>query len=75
MSNESENRTEVWFTLREFMDFLRGKNERLYEEALDCVSSAVAEEYGEWLHPDSDWDSDEESGDMCVCLTNIEPRQ
>tara|TARA_B100001939_G_scaffold146988_1_gene127365 strand:- start:2116 stop:2364 length:249 start_codon:yes stop_codon:yes gene_type:complete len=74
MSNESESKTEVWFTLRGFMDYLAEKNERLYEEALDCVSTAVAAEHGQWLHAEwPNWDTDDETGRMCVLLTNVDP--
>ena len=73
MSNESENKTKVWFTLREFINYLWEQNERLYCEVLDEVSRAVAEERGLFLDPEEgDWDSDE-SGRMCVNLTDKNP--
>jgi len=52
MSSESENKTKVWFTLREFINYLWEQNERLYCEVLDEVSRAVAEESGLFLYPE-----------------------
>ena len=75
VSSESESKTQVWFTLREFMNYLREKNERLYEEALDCVSDAVAEDHCQWLDPEEgNWATEEgETGRMGVNLTNVDP--
>jgi len=73
MSNESENKNKVWFTLREFMDYLWEKNETLYMETLDEVSRAVAQERGLFLDDEEgDWGEDE-SGRMCVNLTDKNP--
>ena len=73
MSNESENET-VWFNLREFMNYLHDTNPSLYEEALDCVSAAIAAQHNQWLDPNrGDWDTDGETGRMGVNLTTIDP--
>lgn len=60
------------------MNYLRAQNEYLYEEALDCVSAAVAEDHRQWLDPEEgNWDTEEteegETGRMGVNLTNVDP--
>lgn len=73
MSNESENKTTVGFTLREFIDYLHANNYNLYCEVLDYVSGHVAEERGLFLCGDEgDWGEDE-SGKVCVNLTDKNP--
>jgi hypothetical protein len=70
MSNESENKTTVGFTLREFIDYLHANNYNLYCEVLDYVSERVAEERGLFLDSEKgDWGEDE-SGKVCVNLTD-----
>ena len=73
MSKTSENKTQVCFTIREFIDYLFENNYRLYCEVLDYVSGAVAKERGLFLDgEEGDWDTDE-SGRMCVNLTDKDP--
>ena len=73
MSSESENKTKVWFTLREFIDYLHENNYRLYCEVLDFVSERVEKERGLFLDPEEgDW-GDDGDGRMYVNLTNVDP--
>ena len=73
MSNESENKTQRWFTLREFMDYLHENNYPLYCEVLDYVSGHVAKQRGLFVDWEGgDWDSDLH-GRMCVNLTDKNP--
>ena len=73
MSNESENKTQAWMNLREFMDYLHDKNYRMYCDVLDYVSASIADERGLYLDPEEgDWDGDDK-GRMAVNLTDTDP--
>ena len=70
----SENKSQVWMNLREFISYLHDNNNKLYCEVLDFVSASVAKEKGLFLDDEEgEWASADDGTKMAVNLTDKDP--
>lgn len=67
----SENKSQVWMNIKEFIRYLHDNNYKLYCEVLDYVSASIAKDKGLFLDEEKgDWDCNDDGTKYAVNLTD-----